>query len=65
MLNKFYNGVNILDYPELYDGKDIKFNSYYDYISFRKNEYREIDNLEDVLSSKEFGYEAVVGNLKK
>lgn len=65
VLNKFYNGVNILDYPELYDGANIKFNSYFDYISFRTNDYREIDNLGDVLNSKEFGYDTVVGNLKK
>lgn len=65
VLNKFYNGVNILDYPELYDGANIKFNSYDDYINFRKDEYREIVNLEDVLNSKEFGYGTVVGNLKK
>lgn len=65
VLNKFYNGVNILDYPELYDGEIIKFNSYDNCINFRKDAYREIDNLEDVLNSSEFGYEAVVGNLKK
>lgn len=65
VLNKFYNGVNILDYPELYDGEIIKFTSYYDCINFRKDEYIEIDNLEDVLNSSEFGYNTVVGNLKK
>lgn len=65
VLNKFYNGVDILNYPELYDGETIKFTSYDDCISFRTNDYREIDNLEDVLDSKEFGYEAVAGNLKK
>ena len=64
-LNKFYNGVNILDYPELYDGKTVKFNSYDNCINFRKDAYREIDNLEDVLNSSEFGYGTVVGNLKK
>lgn len=65
VLNKFYNGVNILDYPELYDGEIIKFTSYDNHISFRKDEHREIDNLEDVLNSSEFGYGTVVGNLKK
>ena len=65
MLNKFYNGVDILNYPELYDGETIKFNSYGDCISFRADEYKEIDNLEDVLNSSEFGYKTVVGNLKK
>ena len=65
VLNKFYNGVNILDYPELYDGEIIKFTSYDNHISFRKDEYKEIDNLEDVLNSSEFGYNTVVGNLKK
>lgn len=65
VLNKFYNGVDILNYTELYDGGIIKFTSYDDCISFRENEYREIDNLEDVLNSSEFGYNAVVGNLKK
>lgn len=65
VLNKFYNGVNILDYPELYDGKTVKFNSYDNCINFRKDAYREISNLEDVLNSSEFGYNTVVGNLKK
>lgn len=65
VLNKFYNGVNILDYPELYDGKTVKFNSYDNCIIFRTDKYREIDNLEDVLNSSEFGYNTVVGNLKK
>ena len=65
VLNKFYNGVNILDYPELYDGAIVKFNSYDNCIIFRTDKYREIDNLEDVLNSSEFGYDAVVGNLKK
>ena len=65
VLNKLYNGVDILDYPELYDGETVKFTSYDDCISFKANDYREIDNLEDVINSKEFGYEAVVGNLKK
>lgn len=65
VLNKFYNGVNILDYPELYDGKTVKFNSYDNCINFRKDAYREIDNLGDVLNSSEFGYNTVVGNLKK
>ena len=41
------------------------FINYGDCISFRENEYREIDNLEDVLNSNEFGYETVAGNLKK
>lgn len=65
VLNKFYNGVDILNYPELYDGETIKFTSYDDCISFRANAYRKIDNLEDVLNSSEFGYDTVVGNLKK
>lgn len=65
VLNKFYNGVNILDYPELYDGAIVKFNSYDNCIIFRTDKYREIDNLEDVLNSSEFGYNTVVGNLKK
>ena len=65
VLNKFYNDINILDYPELYDGANIKFNSYDNCISFRKNEYREIDNLEDVLNSKEFGYDTVKNNLRR
>ena len=65
VLNKFYNGVDILNYPELYDGTTLKFTSYDDCISFRTNAYREIDNLEDVLNSSEFGYDTVVGNLKK
>ena len=65
VLNKFYNGVNILDYPELYDGAIVKFNSYDNCINFRKDAYREISNLEDVLNSSEFGYNTVVGNLKK
>lgn len=65
VLNKFYNDIDILNYPELYDGDIVKFNSYDDCISFRENEYKEIDNLEDVLNSSEFGYNTVVGNLKK
>lgn len=65
VLNKFYNNIDVLDYPELYDGAIIKFNSYDNCISFRKNEYREIDNLEDVLNSKEFGYEGVKNNLRR
>lgn len=65
VLNKFYNGVDILNYPELYDGKNIKFISYDDCISFREDAYRKIDNLEDVLNSSEFGYDTVVDNLKK
>lgn len=65
VLNKFYNNIDILNYPELYDGEIIKFTSYYDCINFRKDAYREIDNLGDVLNSSEFGYNTVVGNLKK
>ena len=65
VLNKFYNGVDVLNYPELYDGETIKFTSYDDCISFREDAYRDIDNLEDVLNSKEFGYGAVVNNLRK
>ena len=65
VLNKFYNGVDVLNYPELYDGTTLKFTSYDDCIDFKTNSYKEIDNLEDVLDSKEFGYEAVAGNLKK
>ena len=42
-----------------------EFISYDDCISFRAYEYKEIDNLEDVLNSSEFGYNAVAGNLKK
>lgn len=65
VLNKFYNNVDVLNYPELYDGAIVKFNSYDDCISFRADEYKKIDNLEDALNSSEFGYETVVGNLKK
>ena len=42
-----------------------RFNSYDNCIIFRTDKYREIDNLEDVLNSSEFGYNTVVGNLKK